>query len=114
MGTSRLHTDCQSLLNRICVDIAFCSLSNAFFERNTMSKQLIKCLLNTLPTQQRERVIARIIYSLIIGPPFSLAVKHCSDQCSTDENEILSVDLEWKKSDATNMNSDQILCECLM
>eukprot|EP01084_Bolivina_argentea_P199935 341985_1 len=116
-STLRLHTNRQLLLNRMWSNVGYRSLSVAFFERNYLNKKLIKCLLDDFCFENEELVIAQIIYCLTIGPAIDLNVchKYSINLDDRDENnEILSVDLEWVPIQSNEFESDQILCECLM
>ena len=104
----------QLLINRLWASIGSSCLSNTFFERDFISKKLIKHLLNDFKIQNYEYVISQIIYSLIIGPTHCSNYKHQQSLCAKyEENkEILSVDLEWQQDQLFD-NSDDILFGCL-
>ena len=103
----------QELLNRLWSAIPLSCLPNAIFERDVVHKKLLQCLLHKFQFNHREQVIARIIYALCAGPPFTPQCSH-SHFCVEEEqnNEILSVDLEWEQ-DPLFANSDSILEQCL-
>ena len=75
-------------------------------------KKLIRCLLNDFRFKltNNEHAIARIIYSLISAPTYSLNCNHKNLKIEPEEsNQMLTIDLKWTE-DKLFSNSDDILC----